>query len=78
MLNYVLRLLSFALVTDLIYGCIQARPLLTRALEEGVYDGLVDVRLEGNYDTDELHRMVACAAASIRHSAKRRPKMSQV
>nr|XP_016480294.1 PREDICTED: proline-rich receptor-like protein kinase PERK1 [Nicotiana tabacum] len=55
-----------------------ARPLLTRALEEGVYDGLVDVRLEGNYDTDELHRMVACAAASIRHSAKRRPKMSQI
>ncbi|KAJ8544801.1 hypothetical protein K7X08_017384 [Anisodus acutangulus] len=55
-----------------------ARPLLTRALEEGIYDELVDMRLEGNYDTDELHRMIACGAASIRHSAKRRPKMSQI
>ncbi|MCD7468686.1 hypothetical protein HAX54_007084 [Datura stramonium] len=55
-----------------------ARPLLTRALEEKIYDGLVDPRLEGNYDTDELHRMIACAASSIRHSAKRRPKMSQI
>ncbi|XP_059281598.1 proline-rich receptor-like protein kinase PERK4 [Lycium ferocissimum] len=55
-----------------------ARPLLTRALEEGIYDELVDARLEGNYDTDELHRMIACGAASIRHSAKRRPKMSQI
>ncbi|KAF3677177.1 Proline-rich receptor-like protein kinase PERK7 [Capsicum annuum] len=55
-----------------------ARPLLTRALEEEKYDGLVDARLEGNYDTNELHRMIACAAASIRHSAKKRPKMSQI
>lgn len=55
-----------------------ARPLLTRALEEEKYDGLVDPRLEGNYNTDELHRMVGCAASSIRHSAKRRPKMSQI
>ncbi|CAN4123586.1 unnamed protein product [Withania somnifera] len=55
-----------------------ARPLLARALEEEKYDGLVDARLEGNYDTNELHRMIACAASSIRHSAKRRPKMSQI
>ncbi|KAG5621113.1 hypothetical protein H5410_006331 [Solanum commersonii] len=55
-----------------------ARPLLTRALEEEKYDGLVDPRLEGNFDTDELHRMIGCAASSIRHSAKRRPKMSQI
>ncbi|KAK4360550.1 hypothetical protein RND71_019502 [Anisodus tanguticus] len=55
-----------------------ARPLLTRALEEGIYDELVDAHLEGNYDTAELHRMIACGAASIRHSSKRRPKMSQI
>ncbi|WMV18131.1 hypothetical protein MTR67_011516 [Solanum verrucosum] len=42
-----------------------ARPFLTKALEENNYDELVDPRLEGNYDPDELQRMVACAAASI-------------
>ncbi|PHU19393.1 Proline-rich receptor-like protein kinase PERK5 [Capsicum chinense] len=54
-----------------------ARPFLTKALEENNYDELVDPQLEGKYDADELHRMVACAAASVRHSARRRPKMSQ-
>ncbi|PHT83304.1 Proline-rich receptor-like protein kinase PERK7, partial [Capsicum annuum] len=42
-----------------------ARPFLTKALEENNYDELADPRLEGKYDADELHRMVACAAASI-------------
>ncbi|KAJ8558377.1 hypothetical protein K7X08_005143 [Anisodus acutangulus] len=55
-----------------------ARPFLTKALEENNFDELVDPRLEGNFDPDELHRMVACAAASVRHSARRRPKMSQI
>ncbi|CAN4093618.1 unnamed protein product [Withania somnifera] len=54
-----------------------ARPFLTKALEENNYDELVDPRLEGKYDPDELHRMVACASASVGHSARRRPKMSQ-
>lgn len=47
-------------------------------MEEGNYDELVDPRLENNYAPHEMARMVACAATSIRHSAKRRPKMSQV
>lgn len=47
-------------------------------MESGTYDGLVDPRLEDNYDKQEMMRMVACAAASVRHSARRRPKMSQV
>ncbi|XP_010649161.1 proline-rich receptor-like protein kinase PERK4 isoform X2 [Vitis vinifera] len=55
-----------------------ARPLLSRALADGNYDELVDRFLENNYNTQEMARMVACAAASIRHSAKRRPKMSQI
>jgi len=58
--------------------CFQSRPLLTKALETGNYDELVDPRLEGNYNPQEMQRMVACAAASIRHSAKKRPRMSQV
>ncbi|XWS45397.1 hypothetical protein CRYUN_Cryun15aG0133000 [Craigia yunnanensis] len=55
-----------------------ARPLLARALENGNHDELVDARLELNYNHNEMQRMVACAAASIRHSARKRPKMSQI
>ncbi|CAA7410112.1 unnamed protein product [Spirodela intermedia] len=55
-----------------------ARPLLTRALEDGNYEALVDHRLENNYDPNEMTRLVACAAACVRHSARRRPRMSQI
>lgn len=55
-----------------------ARPLLTRALDEGNFDSLVDRRLANEYNHDEIARMVACAAACVRHSARRRPRMSQV
>ncbi|KAJ4842043.1 Proline-rich receptor-like protein kinase perk4 [Turnera subulata] len=55
-----------------------ARPLLTQALEQGIYAELADIRLDNNFNTEEMRRMVACAAASIRHSAKKRPKMSQI
>ncbi|CAN6680320.1 unnamed protein product [Malus baccata var. baccata] len=55
-----------------------ARPLLTRSLEDGNYTELVDIGLDNNYNPQEMARMVACAAASIRHSAKKRPKMSQI
>ena len=56
----------------------QARPMLTRALEEENFDSVVDPRLQHDYDPNEMARMLACAAACIRHSAKRRPRMSQV
>ncbi|OAY73057.1 Proline-rich receptor-like protein kinase PERK1, partial [Ananas comosus] len=55
-----------------------ARPLLTRALEDGNYDALLDQRLGKNFNANEMVRMVACAAACVRHSAKRRPRMSQI
>lgn len=55
-----------------------ARPLCLKALEDRNYDDLVDPRLENNYVPHEMARMVACAAAGIRHSARRRPKMSQI
>ncbi|CAL9751790.1 unnamed protein product, partial [Musa acuminata subsp. burmannicoides] len=55
-----------------------ARPLLTRALEDGNYDALVDPKLGRNFDPNEMACMIACAAASVRHSARRRPRMSQV
>ncbi|KAL9242366.1 hypothetical protein vseg_016375 [Gypsophila vaccaria] len=55
-----------------------ARPLLTRCLEENNFDSLVDPRLHKDYNPSEMTRMVACAAACVRHSARRRPRMSQV
>ncbi|KAF1873278.1 hypothetical protein Lal_00027316 [Lupinus albus] len=57
-----------------------ARPLLTRGLEEdpGNFRELVDPFLEGNYNPPEMARMAACAAGSIRHSARKRLKMSQI
>lgn len=61
-----------------IYVHEQARPLCTKAMEDGSFEGLVDPRLEGNYDERQMSCMVACAAFSVRYSAKKRPKMSQV
>ncbi|CAH8392309.1 unnamed protein product [Eruca vesicaria subsp. sativa] len=55
-----------------------ARPLCLNAAEDGDYSELVDPRLENNYEPYEMARMVACAVAAIRHSARRRPKMSQI
>ncbi|CAN6286649.1 unnamed protein product [Urochloa humidicola] len=55
-----------------------ARPALSRALADGDYDGVADPRLQGNYDPVEMARLVASAAAAVRHSAKKRPKMSQI
>ncbi|XP_066305941.1 LOW QUALITY PROTEIN: proline-rich receptor-like protein kinase PERK8 [Miscanthus floridulus] len=55
-----------------------ARPLLTQALETGNAGELVDARLNKNYNEVEMFRMIEAAAACIRHSASRRPRMSQV
>ncbi|KAG8053664.1 hypothetical protein GUJ93_ZPchr0001g32947 [Zizania palustris] len=55
-----------------------ARPLLTQALETGNVGELVDPRLDKNFNETEMFRMIEAAAACIRHSASRRPRMSQV
>ncbi|KAL3747496.1 hypothetical protein ACJRO7_016307 [Eucalyptus globulus] len=55
-----------------------ARPQLTRALEDGEFNLLVDPKLQNHYDNNEMARMVACAAACVRQSAGRRPKMSKI
>ncbi|XP_034583045.2 proline-rich receptor-like protein kinase PERK4 [Setaria viridis] len=55
-----------------------ARQALPRALGDGNYDDLVDPRLDGDFDKTEAARLVACAAAAVRHAARRRPKMSQI
>lgn len=61
-----------------VYVVVQARPILTQAVEGGSYDELVDKRLKNNYKHEEMYRMVVCASACLRHSGKGRPKMSQV
>ncbi|KAM6585806.1 hypothetical protein CsatB_012808 [Cannabis sativa] len=55
-----------------------ARPLLVQALENGNFDGLVDPKLQNDYNPDEMTRMVACASACVRHSARLRPRMSLI
>ncbi|GLU14519.1 hypothetical protein SLE2022_310820 [Rubroshorea leprosula] len=55
-----------------------ARPLLSQFTETGNLEALVDPSLEKNYDSSEMTRMIACAAACVRHSAKLRPRMSQI
>ncbi|KAK3439239.1 hypothetical protein EUGRSUZ_C03357 [Eucalyptus grandis] len=57
---------------------LQARPQLTRALEDGNFDSLVDPMLQNNYNPSEMARMVACAAACVRELAQCRPKMSLI
>lgn len=55
-----------------------ARPLLANALETGDFGALADSRLENNYNTKEMFRMIEAAAACVRHSAAMRPRMSLV
>lgn len=55
-----------------------ARPLMTKAFEDGNHDALVDPRLGSEYNDNEMARMIACAAACVRHSSRRRPRMGQV
>ncbi|KAK9277177.1 hypothetical protein L1049_006716 [Liquidambar formosana] len=55
-----------------------ARPLLNRALETGNFGDFVDQRLGKNYVESEMFRMIEAAAACVRHSAPKRPRMVQV
>lgn len=52
--------------------------MLVQALEESNFEGLADIKLNNEYDREEMARMVACAAACVRYTARRRPRMDQV
>ncbi|KAK3041316.1 hypothetical protein RJ639_001418, partial [Escallonia herrerae] len=56
----------------------QARPLLNHALETEEFEGLADPRLEKNFVDVEMFRMIEAAAACVRHSAVKRPRMGQI
>ncbi|XP_073131310.1 proline-rich receptor-like protein kinase PERK9 [Henckelia pumila] len=55
-----------------------ARPLLSHALETQEFGELADPRLEGQYVDGEMFRTIEVAAACVRHSSAKRPKMGQV
>jgi hypothetical protein len=52
--------------------------LLTDAIENEDFEALADSGLEKNYVPSEMFRMIEAAAACVRHSAAKRPRMSQV
>ncbi|KAF2286656.1 hypothetical protein GH714_023257 [Hevea brasiliensis] len=56
----------------------KARPNLIHAIETGDLGELVDPRLEKRYAESEMLRMIETAAACVRHSAPKRPRMVQV
>ncbi|KAF7829357.1 proline-rich receptor-like protein kinase PERK13 [Senna tora] len=55
-----------------------ARPLLRRAVETQDFSELVDERLNKQFVESEMCRMIDAAAACVRHSAPKRPRMVQV
>ena len=56
----------------------QARTLLVDALDTGDFRAIADPALEGRFPKSEMRRMVEAAAACVRHSAAKRPRMVQV
>lgn len=52
--------------------------MLAQAIEDENFEELVDPRLDNNYVDREMFRMIEAAAACVRHSAVKRPRMSQV
>ncbi|RWW31367.1 hypothetical protein GW17_00004003 [Ensete ventricosum] len=61
-----------------VFVLLQARPLLIHALETGDYEELVDPKLENNFLKADMLRTIEAAAACVRHSAPKRPRMVQV
>lgn len=55
-----------------------ARPRLSRALETQEFEELADPMLNSQYSDSDMFRMVETAAACVRHSSLKRPKMGQV
>ncbi|WVZ09642.1 hypothetical protein V8G54_014172 [Vigna mungo] len=55
-----------------------ARPLLSHAIDTEEFSSLADPRLEKNYIESDLYCMIEVAAACVRHSASKRPRMGQV
>ena len=57
---------------------LHARPLLTRAMDDGNFDSIADPRLQKQYNHSEMAHMLSSAAACVCHLACRMSMMSQV
>ncbi|EPS57706.1 hypothetical protein M569_17111, partial [Genlisea aurea] len=55
-----------------------ARPLLSQVLENKEFETVADPKLKNDYVNSEMFRMIEAAAACVRHSSLKRPKMGQV
>ncbi|XP_027343294.1 proline-rich receptor-like protein kinase PERK9 [Abrus precatorius] len=55
-----------------------ARPLLSHALDSEEFESLIDPKLEKNYVESEMFCMIEVAAACVRYSSAKRPRMGQV
>lgn len=55
-----------------------SKPRLARALGEDALDELTDPILGTNYDGVDMRRLIACAAAAVRSTARTRPRMGQI
>ncbi|KAK5837440.1 proline-rich receptor-like protein kinase PERK13 [Gossypium arboreum] len=55
-----------------------ARPLLIQALETSDFSEIIDARLEKRYVESEVLMMIEAAAACVRRSATKRPRMALV
>ncbi|XP_015572844.1 interleukin-1 receptor-associated kinase 1 isoform X2 [Ricinus communis] len=55
-----------------------ARLLISHALRSGDYLSLLDPKLKGNCDKNEVERMIHCAVACVYKPSERRPKMKQI
>ncbi|CAO2840976.1 unnamed protein product [Amaranthus hypochondriacus] len=51
---------------------------MTEALENQIFDELVDQKLQGNYARGEIFPMIKAAITCVKHSTIKRPRMSQV
>ncbi|XP_043714965.1 proline-rich receptor-like protein kinase PERK1 [Telopea speciosissima] len=54
-----------------------AKPLLSRAIEYGHYEGLVDPKLQNEYELQQMALIVACADPIIKRSSISRPSIEQ-
>ncbi|KAJ6772083.1 PROLINE-RICH RECEPTOR-LIKE PROTEIN KINASE PERK10 [Salix koriyanagi] len=65
-------------VTTRVMGTFGLDPLLNQAIENEEFESLADPSLEKNYIESEMFRMIEAAAACVRHSSSKRPRMGQV
>ncbi|KAF9626025.1 hypothetical protein IFM89_030693 [Coptis chinensis] len=63
---------------DKLQEMLMARPLMSNALVNKEFEGLLDPRLEKNYVEREVIHMIEAAAVCVRHSSVKRPRMGQV